>query len=189
MTDSPFSKLEEARDVMISAIAQTMVIYGVTPSVGRIYGILYYSDEPMSLDDIKDEVAMSKASVSNGMRELLDTEMVIKVWKKGDRKDHYIAEKDFFKNFINFFVKKMRQERSLIIKGSEQARPALQDIINSAASEEAKEAAKQDLEKMDQSYQYFEWTMKLANAMDSGEIFSFLPKEKDQSKEEGDSIE
>lgn len=168
-------RLEEARDVIISAIAQTMVIYGVTPSVGRIYGVLYFSEQPMSLDDIKDQVAMSKASVSNGMRELLDTEMVIKVWKKGDVKDHYIAEKDFFRNFIAFFKKKLRQERNLIVKAMEQSQPILEDIANKSSTDASK-AAKQDLIKIKDSEAYFHWTMSLANAMESGEIFDHFPK-------------
>ncbi|OIJ14067.1 transcriptional regulator [Anaerobacillus arseniciselenatis] len=171
-------KVEEARDVMISAIAQTMVIYGVTPSVGRIYGVLYFAEEPMSLDDIKDQVAMSKASVSNSMRELLETEMVIKVWKKGDRKDHYIAEKDFLKNFINFFVKKLRQERSLIMKANEQAKPVLEDISTNSTDESARIAAKQDLENLNNSISYFDWTMRLANDLENGEIFKYYPKQK-----------
>lgn len=79
-------KLQESQDLMVSAIAQSMVVYGVTPSVGRIYGVLYFSDEPLTLDQITEQVAMSKASVSNGIRELIDTEMVTKVWKKGERK-------------------------------------------------------------------------------------------------------
>lgn len=173
-------KIEEARDVMISAIAQTMVIYGVTPSVGRIYGVLYFAEEPMSLDDIKDEVAMSKASVSNGMRELLETEMVIKVWKKGDRKDHYIAEKDFLKNFINFFVKKLRQERSLIVKATEQAKPIFEDLANNAENQEVQNNAKRDLDSITNSLSYFDWTMRLANALESGEIFKSFPKDKKQ---------
>lgn len=78
-------KLQESQDLMVSAIAQSMVVYGVTPSVGRIYGVLYFSDEPLTLDQITEQVAMSKASVSNGIRELIDTEMVTKVWKKGER--------------------------------------------------------------------------------------------------------
>lgn len=82
-------KLQESQDLMVSAIAQSMVVYGVTPSVGRIYGVLYFSDEPLTLDQITEQVAMSKASVSNGIRELIDTEMVTKVWKKGERKDHF----------------------------------------------------------------------------------------------------
>ncbi|KGX89906.1 GbsR/MarR family transcriptional regulator [Pontibacillus marinus] len=169
--------LEEARDILISAIAQSMVIYGVTPSVGRIYGVLYFANEPMSLDDIKDEVAMSKGSVSNGMRDLLETEMVFKVWKKGDRRDHYMAEKDFLRNFINFFVKMLRQERSLIMKANEQAKPVIKDVAENAQSEEAQQTAKKDLENLNHSLEYFDWTMRLANAMESGEIFDFIPKQ------------
>ncbi len=168
-------KVEEARDVMVSALAQTMVIYGVTPSVGRIYGVLYFAEEPMSLDDIKEEVAMSKASVSNGMRELLETEMVIKVWKKGDRKDHFIAEKDFMRNFINFFVKNLRQERSLIMKANEQAKPILKEIAENSSGE-ASQVAKRDLESLNNSLAYFDWTMRLANALESNEIFNYIPK-------------
>lgn len=169
--------LEEARDILISAIAQSMVIYGVTPSVGRIYGVLYFANEPMSLDDIKDEVAMSKGSVSNGMRDLLETEMVFKVWKKGDRRDHYMAEKDFLRNFINFFVKMLRQERSLLMKANEQAKPVIKDVAENAESEEAQIKAQKDLENLNHSLEYFDWTMRLANAMESGEIFDFIPKQ------------
>ncbi|MBP1933176.1 GbsR/MarR family transcriptional regulator [Ammoniphilus resinae] len=182
MDRDDLKKVENARDVMISAIAQTMVIYGVTPSVGRIYGVLYFADEALSLDEIKDQVAMSKASVSNGLRELLETEMVIKVWKKGDRKDHYIAEKDFFKNFISFFVKNLRQERSLILKAMEQVQPTLLEVSNGSTSPEAAALAQKDLKGIRESLEYFDWTMRLTNAMESGEIFSFFPK-KDEKEQ------
>lgn len=164
-------KVEEARDILISAIAQTMVIYGVTPSVGRIYGVLYFADKPLNLDEIKDQVAMSKGSVSTGLRDLLDTEMVIKVWKKGERKDHYIAEKDFFKNFFAFFVKKLRQERNIISRANEQVEDTLKDITANSSSDEAKEMAAGDLTDMANTMVYFDWTLKLANAMETREIF------------------
>lgn len=168
--------IEQSRDVMISALAQSMVIYGVTPSVGRIYGVLYFSSEPLTLDDIKDQVAMSKASVSNGMRELLETDMVTKVWKKGDRKDHYVAEKDYLRNFLSFFIKKIRQERHLLMKATEQVQPTLKDIANHTTNQQIKEAAEKDLALIEDSKEYFDWTMALANAMESGKIFDFLPK-------------
>lgn len=167
--------LEDARDVLASAIAQSMVIYGVTPSVGRIYGILYFSKVPLSLDEIQVQVAMSKASVSNGLRELQETEMVTKVWKKGERKDHYIAEKDFLRNFHNYFAKKIRQERSLIMKAVEQTEPLIEEISKQTGNEETRENAKADLALIKNSKDYFEWTARLANAMESGEIYDFLP--------------
>ncbi|MFD1039806.1 GbsR/MarR family transcriptional regulator [Virgibacillus byunsanensis] len=174
-----FEKLDETRDVMISAIAQSMVIYGVTPSVGRIYGVLYFANEPKSLDDIKDQVAMSKASVSNGMRELQETEMVTKVWKKGERKDHFIAEKDFFRNFLNFFMKKLRQERNLIMKAADQTEPIINDILKETDNQPLREQAKTDLKLIEESKDYLNWTMNLANAMESGRIFEYFPKKQE----------
>ncbi|MCD8509396.1 MAG: transcriptional regulator [Bacillus sp. (in: Bacteria)] len=170
-------ELEKSQDVIISAIAQSMVIYGVTPSVGRIYGVLYFSDEPLTLDEIKDQVAMSKASVSNGIRELMDTEMVTKVWKKGERKDLYIAEKDFLKNFINFYVKMLRLERGLITKALDQTEPVIEEISQNPDSQEAQELASRDLELIQDARVYLNWIMRLANSMESGEIFKHFPKE------------
>ncbi|WP_017187450.1 GbsR/MarR family transcriptional regulator [Alkalibacillus haloalkaliphilus] len=170
------TRVHESEDVMISAIAQSMTVYGVSASVGRIYGVLYFSEEPLTLDEIKDQVAMSKASVSNGIRELIETEMVTKVWKKGERKDHFIAEKDFLRNFINFFVKTLRVERNLINKAIEQTEPTITEVAEQSEDEEAERIAKRDLELIQESKDYLDWLMRLANSLESGEIFEHLPK-------------
>lgn len=171
-----FQRIEASRDILNSAIAQTMVIYGVTPSVGRIYSTLYFADKPLNLDEIKDEVAMSKGSVSTGIRKLLDTEMISKVWKAGDRKDYFIAEKDFFRNFFTFFIKMLRQERNILAKANEKAKINLEEIRSNSESEEAREIAKKDLDDIKQNDAYIDWTLRLINAMETGEIFSFIPK-------------
>ncbi len=173
--DQEQKKIQESRDIIISAIAQTMVIYGVTPSVGRIYGVLYFSDDPMSLNEIKDAVAMSKGSVSTGLRELLETEMIIKVWKKGDRKDHYIAEKDFVKNFITFFVKNIRLERSITLNASSNVRPKLKELSENARSSEIRREAQRDLELLADTDSYFQWTKTIIDDMESGEFFKHYP--------------
>ncbi|SFL85064.1 GbsR/MarR family transcriptional regulator [Salibacterium qingdaonense] len=175
---SEWDKLEETRDVMESAIAQSMVIYGVTPSVGRIYGVLYFAGEPMSIDEIKVQVAMSKASVSNGLRELQETEMVTKVWKKGERKDHFIAEKDFLRNFINYFVKKIRQERNLLMKAAEQTKPALQEMTETTDDETVRETARRDLELIQEAQDYLDWTTRFANTLESREMLEYIPPTK-----------
>ncbi|WP_202077414.1 GbsR/MarR family transcriptional regulator [Caldalkalibacillus salinus] len=173
-------QLHKTRDMLISAIAQTMVIYGVTPSVGRIYGVLYFATRPMTIDEIKDEVAMSKGSVSMGVRELLETEMILKVWKKGERKDHFIAEKDFFKNFMTFIVKNIRQERHIMIKAIENTKPVLQDIAEKAEQEDVRDEATEDLTLIEESLVYYDWTQRLINDMESGDIFAYYPKDPKQ---------
>lgn len=88
--------LEEAESLVIDAIAETMDLYGVTHSIGRLYGVLYFSEEPMTLNQMSNSLGMSKPSMSTGIHSLVDIEMVQKVWRKGERKDLYKAEKDFF---------------------------------------------------------------------------------------------
>jgi DNA-binding transcriptional regulator GbsR (MarR family) len=185
MQKTDTQRLEEARDVMISAIAQSMVAYGVTPSVGRIYAVLYFAESPLTLDDIKDEVAMSKASVSTGIRELMDTGMVVKVWKKGDRKDHYIAEKDFFKNFLSFMVKMLRLERSVIHKAIEQTEPVMRELAQQSDDESVRDVAAKDLSRVSGSKAYLNWIMQLANAMESGEIFAHFPRPEHDERPSG----
>src|SRR5699024_10541934 len=141
-----------------------MTIYGVTPSVGRIYSVLYFSKSPMTLKEIQEHVAMSKASVSNGVRELMDTEMVSKIWKKGERQDHYIAEKDFFRNFIIYFVKMMRQENNLIRKAVEHSEPILQELAEDMEDDTlAKKELEEDLQLLQHAKDYLDWTMRIAN--------------------------
>ncbi|MYL23118.1 transcriptional regulator [Halomonas alkaliantarctica] len=185
MQKNDAQKLEEARDVMISAIAQSMVAYGVTPSVGRIYAVLYFAESPLTMDDIKDEVAMSKASVSTGIRELIDTGMVVKVWKKGDRKDHYIAEKDFFKNFLSFMVKMLRLERGVIHKAIEQTEPVMEELADNAKDPDVRALAEKDRARVSGSRAYLDWIMQLANAMESGEIFTHFPRPDDNDPAPG----
>jgi DNA-binding transcriptional regulator GbsR (MarR family) len=182
--ENELQRIEESRDVLISGIAQALAVYGVTDSVGRIYGVLYFVDKPMSLNEIKDEVAMSKATVSNGLRELQDIEMITKVWKKGDRKDHYIAIKDFVKNFVNFFVKTLRKERNHTLKAYHQALPTLEKIAKHGQSEEAKAMAKKDVEALNGSKEYFDWTLRLIEALETGDIFHYFPLTINEDKQE-----
>ena len=84
---------------------------GLNRSIGQIYGLLYMSDKPLSLDTIATTLKMSKGSVSLNIRELEKWEAVKKIWVNGTRKDFYEANSDF----INIIYKrtKMRTEKIL----------------------------------------------------------------------------
>lgn len=177
-------EIEYQRNILESALAQSMTVYGVTASVGRIYSTLYFSKSPMTLSDIQEHVSMSKASVNNGVRELMETEMVTKIWKKNDRRDYYVAEKDFFTNFIIYFVKMLRQENNLILKAIEQTEPLLKEKQVEESDPSIKEEIEGDLELLEHARTYLDWTKRIAHAMDSGEIFNYFPKENVKEKED-----
>lgn len=70
MDENPeFAAIEQARDLVIDSIAETMDLYGITRSVGILYGTMYMRDE-MTLDEMREELQMSKPSMSTGVKKL-----------------------------------------------------------------------------------------------------------------------
>jgi DNA-binding transcriptional regulator GbsR (MarR family) len=62
---------------------------GLPRSEGQIYGLLYLSKKPMSLDDIVLALELSKGSASNGTRHLLSLGAIRHVWAPGERRDYF----------------------------------------------------------------------------------------------------
>lgn len=170
--------LNNCKDILESSIAQSIGVYGVSPSVGRIYSVLYYSQKPMTFSEIQAHVAMSKASVSNGLRELTDKEMVLKIWKKGKKHDHYIVEKDCYKTFLKHVIKMISLESHIMKNAIEQTEPYLRELVNNETGE-SKDETEKVLKLIENDKQYLEWTSSISNAMESGEFYNFFPKSKE----------
>jgi DNA-binding transcriptional regulator GbsR (MarR family) len=69
--------------------------FGLGQVIGQVFALLYLSPRPMCLDEIAEELGVSKASVSTTVRQLENWSAVKHVWVKGDRRDFYEAETDF----------------------------------------------------------------------------------------------
>ncbi|MCP5101139.1 MAG: hypothetical protein GY943_36800 [Chloroflexi bacterium] len=91
------SSLEEARQHFIQGMSRISHFWGFPKALGAIYGAVYLSPEPLSLDVIVTQVGVSKGAVSTNARTLERLGMVHKQLQLGDRKDYYIAETDFWK--------------------------------------------------------------------------------------------
>src|SRR5438067_11341247 len=80
------------RERIIEALGDAANRSGVfSETAGRIYGVLYLSPGPLSLDEIGEQVGTSKGNASVQVRELLDLGMVRKVWVRCSRRDYYGA--------------------------------------------------------------------------------------------------
>ena len=63
-------RLEKARKRIAESIAQNIHLYGLPPSAGRQYGMMFFQDRPLTLDDMSEELGMSKTSMSTSIRAL-----------------------------------------------------------------------------------------------------------------------
>ena len=87
--------IEQAQDKFTDAMAQCCSLWGLSRLAGRIFGILFFNDDPLSLDEIPQNLKVNKSNVS--VRQLQRWKMVKKVWIKGERKNYYQAETNFHK--------------------------------------------------------------------------------------------
>ncbi|WP_299088665.1 GbsR/MarR family transcriptional regulator [uncultured Metabacillus sp.] len=170
-------ELEKARERVIEAISQNMNLYGVTPSVGRLWGLLYFQNQPMNLDEMKIELGMSKTSMSTSVRSLMDLHMVDKVWKKGNRKDLYVAEEDWYQTFIDFFTIKWRNGVTINVSAIEKSLRDLHLLLEKPdLSEEIVHEINSDIKKLHQALEYYDWLNRLVDSFETHEIFNFIPK-------------
>ena len=118
--ETPQHKIEVAKDKVIGAIAETMDLYGVTPAAANLYATMYFKDQ-MTLDEMREELGMSKPSMSTSVRRLQEIEMVKKTFTRGSRKHTYAAEKDFFRSFMAFYCQMWDREVKMNLDAIEEA--------------------------------------------------------------------
>nr|WP_323741984.1 GbsR/MarR family transcriptional regulator [Salinibacillus xinjiangensis] len=175
--NNQWTKHEETIDKFIQVIAKNMNLYGITPSVGRLYGTLYFSDDSMTLDDMRDALKMSKTSMSTGVRALSDMKMVEPSFKKGMRKDLYKSEEDWYKSFTSLFGNRWRHHTETNIEEADETIHELLKLKDNTEDDELKEKIISDIEKLEYAKDYYRWLMKFIRVVESGEVFKYIPKE------------
>lgn len=89
--------LETARGHFIQGMSRIANFWGFPKAMGAIYGAIYLSPGPASLNELVEQVGVTKGAVSTNVRQLERLGMVHKHIQLGERKDFYTAETDFWK--------------------------------------------------------------------------------------------
>jgi len=110
------SDLVSAREHFIQAISRIAHFWGLPKAMGAIYGAVYLSPAPLTLDALVKQVNISKGAVSTNVRSLERLGMIHKHYKVGDRKDYYIAETDFWKIIKGILREREKNEFDLALR-------------------------------------------------------------------------
>ncbi|MEK3785755.1 MULTISPECIES: GbsR/MarR family transcriptional regulator [Paenibacillus] len=178
LTEVQQETLQKIRKRVIEAIGKNMDLYGVTLSTGHLYGLLFFADHPMTLDDMGREMEMSKTSMSTSMRTLLDLKMVNKVWNKGSRKDLYEVEMDWHQTFADFFAIKWRKAVEMNLQVMRKAIYEMDKLLDQELeNDELRKILEHDRDKMKQAVSFYKWLDRLIDALEDEEIYKLVPKE------------
>ena len=111
----------------IDFFVRFMQMMGLPRSIGEIYGFLYFSEEPQTMENVTKNLGISSGSASQGLKTLRNMKANRTTYKMGERKDYYVAESEFRHLFSSFIKEeiiphlksaKERTERMTLLTGT-----------------------------------------------------------------------
>lgn len=115
-----------ARETVIEAFEATAALYGVKRSCGRIYGLLYFADEPLSLDELAEQSGYAKSTVSTVASTLERYYLVHRRSRPGaGKRVFYEAQRDWWYALEQLFAREGAREVATMRRAIETAETAL----------------------------------------------------------------
>ena len=99
-------KLIEARQQFISSWGAFGTHWGINRTMAQIHALLLICSDPITQDDIMEELNISRGNTNMNIRELINWGLVERVILPGERKEFFLAEKDIW-----IVVKQIVKER------------------------------------------------------------------------------
>ncbi|WP_254822782.1 GbsR/MarR family transcriptional regulator [Haloglomus halophilum] len=147
-TDPP-DDVRAAEETVIEAFARSAEVYGASRSLGRLYGELFFADEPLSLDELVERSGYAKSTVSTAMSTLERFHLVQRRSLPNEGKRAFFeAERDFWYIAREFLQNEVRREVTVMSRALDEAAQQLADAEG--------ERAERDLERVEQLRSVYE---------------------------------
>src|SRR5699024_3685965 len=153
-----------------------MDLYAVTPAAGRLYATMQFEDQ-MNLDEMREELGMSKPSMSTSVRKLQEIDMVKKKFQRGSRKHTYVAEKNYFNTFTSYFCYIWDLGVQMNFMAIPEAEYEVDQILEDGeVCEEMLQEGRETYHQIEESKVYYRWLERLVGSVRSQEVFNFIPQ-------------
>jgi DNA-binding transcriptional regulator GbsR (MarR family) len=103
-------ELTQARDLGIDTCGRIAEFWGFTRTMGRAFGLLYLCPEPLTQLELQKRLGISAGSASMTLSGLVRWGVAHRVWVRGQRREHYRAETDFWKMISGVLNERERRE-------------------------------------------------------------------------------
>jgi DNA-binding transcriptional regulator GbsR (MarR family) len=147
--------LDAVTDSTVAGLGRLARFFGFSDVMGRLYGTVLLSPEPMSLDDLANSLEISKGSVSMNMRALERWGMAKEVWMRGERKKYYAAESDLWQVIRNVLGSRESREVQLALNVLGESIEKLKTAENELTPQEL-ELARYYLERIAELQSFFQ---------------------------------
>ncbi len=109
-------EFETSKEKFISTWGSLGTLWGINKAMAQIQALLFVSPEPLTTEQIMDELKISRGNTSMNVRQLMDWGIVTKVLKSGERKEYYTTEKNVEELARIIAKERSRRELKPVIK-------------------------------------------------------------------------
>jgi len=145
---------KEAKNKFVQTWGALGSQWGINKTMAQIHALLMVSNEAVSMEDIMEELQISRGNASMNLRALMDWGIVYKEFKVGERKEFFTAEKD-----LDELAVKISRERS-----KREIKPTLK-ILKEVSTIEVKDSA-EEKHFVDQTEKLYDFVLKVDNMLD-----------------------
>ncbi len=109
-------KLAEAKQQFISSWGAFGTHWGINRTMAQIHALLMISPEPLTQDDLMEQLNISRGNVNMNIRDLITWGLVDRVILSGERKEYFTAEKDIWKVATQIIKERKKRELDPMMK-------------------------------------------------------------------------
>jgi len=102
--------LDEVEEDFVGLWRQMSSLWGVSPTMAEVHGLLYITGSALSMDDIMARLEISRGNASMNLSKLVEWGLVRRVHRRGDRRDYYESLRDVWEMFTLVAAQRKRRE-------------------------------------------------------------------------------
>lgn len=104
--------------------------FGLNKLMGHVVALLMYANQPLSLDEICENLGRSKGPVSQIMKRLRDKNLIRRVWQPDSRRDFYEIQPEVFENAFRNNLELIKNNKRLAIQLNSTVESNYSDSLN-----------------------------------------------------------
>ncbi len=109
-------KLAEAKQQFISSWGAFGTHWGINRTMAQIHALLMVSPDPLTQDDLMEQLDISRGNVNMNIRDLITWGLVDRVILPGERREYFTAEKDIWKVATQIIKERKKRELDPMLK-------------------------------------------------------------------------
>ncbi|MEM0575373.1 GbsR/MarR family transcriptional regulator [Flavobacterium polysaccharolyticum] len=147
-------EFKEAKNKFVQTWGALGSQWGINKTMAQIHALLMVSSEAVSMEEVMEELQISRGNASMNLRALMDWGIVYKEYKAGERREFFTAEKD-----LDELAVKIARERS-----KREIKPALK-ILKEVSSIPSNNTA-EEIQFIEQTTKLYDFVLKADNVLD-----------------------